>query len=305
MLSVQSKAHAVGPGIARYETRYEDLTQEGHVKLTALPAAVGRACFGQMWSQHPLSAVHRDGVLPILSRLVIECEPRAAKLLGPLEGRGWLSLAHERDANDDVQALFVNARADVWAMPRRGSTRDTQRHVRVGRVFGEHVFTRPLAPRSERKVLAFDVPGVPPVPVDRYTRKTLVQNLAVPVTARALEPEYAADVAPWAFGLTHTDGNQHVNSLVYVRLFEDAALRRLAALGRDLCVLARHVEVSYRKPCFAGEQLTCMLRAHATRDGDVVVGYLVDGDEPLDRARCAIRMQFSPSADTAAPLEAS
>jgi acyl-CoA thioesterase FadM len=295
MLSVQSGPDEVGPGVARFDTRYEDLTQDGHVKLTALPTALGRACFAELWPQHPLAQLAREGVRPILSRLAIEVEPAAARLLGAFEGRGVLRLAHERDAGDQVQAIFLNAEASVWATARRSREGEPKQQVRIGRVFGDHVFTRPHAERSKRKVLAFDVPGYPALPSLRYVRPRLDETVRVSAKARALEPEFSADIAPWAFGLTHTDGNRHVNSLVYVRLFEDAALRRLAALGRNIAVLARKVEINYRKPCFAGEQLCCMMQAYSTREGDVVVGYVAAVDEPLERARCAVRMQFSPA----------
>ncbi|HKP58259.1 MAG TPA: hypothetical protein VJV78_16140 [Polyangiales bacterium] len=312
MLTVQSAPDAVGPATARFETRYEDLTQDGHVKLTALPQALGRACFGQLWAEHPLSVLGRQGVQPILSRLSIEIEPVAARLMGSLEGRGGLTLAHERDAAEHVSAIFLNAHADVWALGKRkrrpeastpgvrsrgsalGVRDEVAKPVRVGRVFGEHVFTRPHAPRAERKVLAFAVPGYPELPSQRYQRPSFEQTVQLPDRARALEDAFTSDVMPWAFGLTHTDGNQHVNSLAYIKLFEDAALRRLASLGRPLHVLARGVEVHYRKPAFAGQQLQCVLRAFATRDGDGVVGYLAEPGAAIERAHCSLRMLFTP-----------
>ncbi|HKU37444.1 MAG TPA: hypothetical protein VJR89_04835 [Polyangiales bacterium] len=294
MLTVQSGPDVIGPSTARFETRYEDLTQDGHVKLTALPPAIGRACFGQLWAEHPLSGLGKLGVLPILSRLSIEIEPVAARLLGALEGRGGITLAHERNDADEVSALFLNAHADVWATARRSHAAEPRKQVRVGRVFGEHVFTRPHAPKDRRKVLAFEVPGYPALPTERYTRTPFSQTLHTPPKARALEPEFSPDVAPWVFGLTHSDGNQHVNSLAYIKLFEDAALRRLAKLGRPLHVLARSVQVFYRKPAFVGQQLQCTLQAYATRDGDGVVGYLAPPGAALERANCSIRMHFTP-----------
>jgi hypothetical protein len=305
MLSVQAGPDAVGPGIARFDTRYEDLTQDGHVKLTALQHALGRACFAELWPQHPLAGLAREGVWPILSRLALEVEPVPAKLLGGLEGRGSLRLVHERDTGDRVQALLVNAEASIWATPRRSRGDDPTKLVRVGRAFGDHVFTRPLAEKGSRKVLAFDVPGYPALPSTRYARPTLEQTLRVATKACALEPAFTPDVAPWVFGLTHTDGNQHVNSLVYIRLFEDAALRRLSELGRDARVLARSVEVNYRKPCFAGEALCCMMQAFTTRDGDAVVGYVAERDAPIARARCAVRMSFTKLTDASPDERAS
>lgn len=304
MLSVQPGPDEVGPGIARFDTRYEDLTQDGHAKLTALPAALGRACFAELWPRHPLAQVHQQGVRAILSRLEIEVEPAGARLLGAFEGRGHLRLAHERDADDQVRAIFLNAEASVWATARK--SRDGEpKQVRIGRVFGDHVFTRPHADPASRKVLAFDVPGYPALPSLRYARPNLDDTVRVSAKARELETDFTPDIAPWAFGLTHTDGNRHVNSLVYIRLFEDAALRRLAMLGRSTSVLARKVEIIYRKPCFAGDQLTCMLRAYATREGDVVVGYIAEPGELITRARCAVRMHFSRPSDASDAQHAS
>jgi acyl-CoA thioesterase FadM len=108
------------------------------------------------------------------------------------------------------------------------------------------------------------------------------------------------DPTPIAFGLAHTDSNQHVNSLVYPRLFEDAALRRFAALGKGKpAVLSRHVEAAFRKPCFAGETYAVALQAF-TLDGKLgAVGSFVSTDdarsaETLARARphCFVRMVF-------------
>jgi hypothetical protein len=295
MLAVDVAPDLGEVGTARFATRYEDLSQDGHVKLTVLAAALGRACFAQVWAKHPLSGIHRDGVLPILGRLVLEIEPLASRLLGTLEGRGRITLAHERDEHERVHALFLNTTADVFASPQRGhvsASGDPHKLVRVGRAFGEHIFTRPHAPKAERKVLGFNVPGYPAVPAERYKRPKLTQTIAVPDRARALEDAWAPDPCPWVFGMSHTDSNQHVNSLVYVRMFEDAAIRRFAQLGRNSAVLAHKVEIQYRKPCFAGEQLTCMLQAYESPAGDGVVGYLGSEGSPIERAHCAVRMQF-------------
>src|SRR5205823_12900006 len=50
--------------------------------------------------------------------------------------------------------------------------------------------------------------------------------------ARALD-EVAPDDFAETFGLVHTDSNHHVNSLVYIRLFEEAALRRFGKLRSE------------------------------------------------------------------------
>jgi hypothetical protein len=70
-----------------------------------------------------------------------------------------------------------------------------------------------------------------------------------------LEPVRRIDPVPITFGLVHTDSNMHVNSLVYLRMFEEAALRRLAQLGKGSAVLGRTLDIAYRKPCFAGQTM--------------------------------------------------
>lgn len=297
-------------GTARFSTRYEDLSQDGHIKLTVLAAALGRACFAEVWAHHPLSVLRTQGVVPILGRLVLEGEALSIRSHGALEGRGRLELAHERGDDGSVRALFLNAHADVWGTPKRNGSGGAANSaaisdgapnlIRIGRAFGEHIFTRPLAPKDQRKVLRFDVADYPAVPPELYARPKLAATLALPAGARALVPEFMTDATPWVFGLTHTDGNQHVNSLVYVRMFEDAALRHLAVLGRDLRVLARRIEVQYRKPCFAGEQLICKLRAYSEGSGDGVVAYIGPEGATPDQAHCAARLTFSPAIATSA-----
>src|SRR5258705_9749410 len=103
--------------------------------------------------------------------------------------------------------------------------------IEVGRCYVEHVFPKLFAPKAERKVLRLDVPGAPAVPATRHVWVPPAALLELPEGATALDAELVADPAPAAFGLMHSDSNQHVNSLVYPRLFEDAALRRLAVHG--------------------------------------------------------------------------
>jgi hypothetical protein len=83
--------------------------------------------------------------------------------------------------------------------------------------------------------------------------------------AEWLEPTEQRDVAPVAFGFSHTDSNQHVNSLVYPRLFGDAALRRFAALGADTKTLPVGLHIAFRKPFFAGDAAEIVLRAYRGR----------------------------------------
>jgi hypothetical protein len=119
--------------------------------------------------------------------------------------------------------------------------------------------------------------------------------------ATALEPEPRLDSVPFTFGLVHTDSNMHVNSLIYLRMFEEAALRRFVELGRGAKWLARHIDIAYRKPCFAGQTMRVSQQAflHERRLG--VVASLVPepaaavGEAPGSaRPHTYMRMMFEP-----------
>jgi hypothetical protein len=281
-------------GRVRFDLRYDDLTQHAHLKLTTLPNVLGRACFDQLWTRHPLFDTRKQGIVPILSRLVLESEPIAVSLSGPLEGRGRIELAHERDGAA-VSALFLNAYGELWAKPsrRERTLRSADRLVRVGRAFGEHVLTRPFGEPSERKVLSFDVPGQLAVPSAEHRRVRVDETASLPPGANALDPDFVVDEANWSFGLVHTDLNQHVNSIVYARMFEDAALRRCAwRLAPTSALLARKLELSYRKPCFAGQSLQCMVQCFELNGELGAIGYLAERGTPKERAHCSFRLQF-------------
>jgi hypothetical protein len=131
----------------------------------------------------------------------------------------------------------------------------------AGRVYAEHVLTRPFAPPEERRVMSLDFPGAPEVTAARPPSPALDVIASLPEGAKPLEPARRADPTPLVFGLMHTDSNKHVNSLVYLRVFEEAALRRFAALGQGLEVIGETIDIAYRKPCFAGQTMRVVEQA--------------------------------------------
>ncbi len=153
--------------------------------------------------------------------------------------------------------------------------------------------TRLFAPPAERKVLSLDVDGESRVPHARWTWRAPGEVLELPAGARWLDDAFAPDAADVVFGLHHTDSNQHVNSLVYPRLFQDAALRRFAQHRRDARLLARRIEIAYRKPCFAGDRVEIVMRAFAAGDELGAVGALVSASAPLERPHCTMQVRFS------------
>src|SRR5579859_289116 len=218
--------------------RYEDVSQDGRVMLLALPHTIGDVIWRKILAHHPLAKSGREGIVSILTRMIIDCSVGSASECGagpigvgkPLRADGRFQLAHTTDANETVDRLMLNMWCTAWAP--RGRTfgpppPGAGEPIAVGRVFAEHVLTRLFAPPAERKVLTLPS-GIPPV---RWQWRDHAAVLALPEGAAWLDEEFVADPAEMVFGLTHTDSNQHVNSLVYPRLFQEAALRRLAHKG--------------------------------------------------------------------------
>lgn len=270
--------------VASMALRYSDVTQDGRLSVLAVPHGTGPAIWGTLLADRPVSdAIAAQGVIPILSRQIVEGGEGPISVASPVELRGAYQLAHTVDAAGAVDRIVMSFWLDVHAPRGRTSGPPPDgagEPLRAGRCFVEHVFTRLFAPPEQRKVQRLDFPGVPPVPPDRYEWRPPEALLALPPGAEPLEPELRPDAARIAFGLDHSDSNQHVNSQVYPGLFIDAALRRLAELGRPTALLCRRIEIAYRKPCFAGDRVRVTLRAFTLGDAHGAALALVpDGAE--------------------------
>ena len=288
MLPPRPEVPAAQRGTGTYPVRFEDLTQDGRLRFDPIVTSIGAAIWVPILARHPLSAtLQASGVRAVFTRLAIEGTDARIDLGTPLTADGTYELAHERAADGGVARLYLNMWTDVWA-PRRG----TKERALVGRLFAEHVLTRPLAPPGERRVTT--VPGLD-VPTAHYAQPRLDDLLTLPSDAGGQGEDFAEaalslDATPCSFGLVHTDMNQHVNSLVYPRLFEDAALRRFAALGKSTTVLSRTLEIAFRKPFFAGQTARVALRTAVGGAGASAVGVFVDAsdvtsDAPLGSAK--------------------
>jgi hypothetical protein len=288
--SVPPEQHARG-GI---HLRYEDVSQSGHVVLAALPHAVVT-----VW-RHLARArmtAFGAGVVPILSRIVMEGGEGPVSVDAAAEAEGFYHLARTVGPDGAVDRLVLAMWARVIAPIGRThppQPPDAGRSVVAGRVFVEHVFTRPFAGAAERRVRALDLgDGRTFVPEPRYELRDPEALLSLPEGAAPLHAEPVLDDAPTVFGLDHTDSNQHVNSLVYPRLFLEAALRRLEALGRGAPRLARAGEIAFRKPCFAGDRARVATRAFTWDDRPGVTAVLAaEGDAADARPRCVARLLF-------------
>ncbi len=242
---------------ARVHLRYEDVCQDGRLLLEVLPNALGSAVWGAQLAKDSIAKTCMEqGVIPILTRFVIEGAPGPFGVMTPLGVVGRFALVQGDDR------VYLNMWADLTGpiartYPPQPDNAGTL--ASAGRIFGEHVFTRLFAPPGERRVKKLDVPGVPD-PLPAYAARSFASMLEVPEGVRAID-ELTPDDSPITFGLVHTDSNHHVNSLVYIRLFEEAALRRFAKLGKTSPLLARRLEIAYRKPCFAGDRVRMHVRA--------------------------------------------
>jgi hypothetical protein len=278
--------------------RFDDFCQDSRVQLVSVVQAAQPVVWGHLGSHPGLRALWGQGIIPVLSRLVIEAHPGAFAPLQPFTVSLAHEFAHAQNGSGEVDRLMIL----VWGelSGRRGSllapSSPESELARCGRFFAEVVFTRLFAPAAERKITRFDAPGVPALPERCHPPRATDALLALPDGADALEPELAAEPAAIVFGLCHTDGNQHVSSFAYPRLFEEAALRRLAALGVTAPGLAREVELAYRKPFVAGEEARLLLRTFKLGERYGAVGIIIrDRDVSLGgdaKPHCYLRLFF-------------
>jgi hypothetical protein len=249
-------------GVGRAPLRYEDVAEDGRIRLTSLAHFLGLALWRHaVADSESARTAARQGILPILTRLELEGGTGPHSVRRAVEARGCYQLAHTVDEAHQPNRILLNMWVTMTGPAGRthGPPPPNAGELLVaGRVFGEHVFTRPFAAPRERRVLA--LPGLDGVPPALCTWHRGEDLSALPAGATPLDDDLVADETPIVFGLTHSDANHHVNSLVYPILFEDAALRRLHARGQNTRVLARSMEIAYRKPCFAGEAYRIHLR---------------------------------------------
>jgi len=237
--------------------------------------------------------------VPILSRIVVHGDEAPTTVRRTLDGDARIGLAHSIDDAGNVERLFLNMWLDVYGPKGRshGPTPDgAGERDRLGRCFAEHVFTRPFGPPEARKVKKLELEGFPEIPPDRYDFRSGEELLVVPNGTISLDDTLVDDDVPIHFSIGHTDSNQHVNSLVYPRLFEEAALRRFGGRGRSSgSLLARRLELAYRKPCFAGDRVRIRLRAFEDASGMGACGTFVPDGGSATRPHAYARIYFSGS----------
>jgi hypothetical protein len=293
---------------ASHLPRYEDCNQDARLSVLAVPPALAT-----MWNaRHARSAAVRQargtGLISLLTRMTVTALDAPVRVHRPFEATTGFQLAHDRDASGAVSRLFLNVWATVRGRPHlppearapgasgsaagsaAGSAIDL---VLAGQAFTEHTYTRPFAPPDQRRVTSFaGVPGVPEVPELRYHQPAPASAADAPDGATWLD-QLAPDAVETQFLLDHSDANQHVNSMVYVRLFLDAVGRRLAAGGHPPRLRARAFDIAYRKPCFVGERVRAHIRMFGQGDQVGGAGFLAAAGEEA-RPRCYVRVLYGP-----------
>jgi len=275
--------------------RYEDVTQDGSLQLSVLSAGLGASVWAHLLADETSRRMHEGGQIPILSRLVLGAGEGPISVAAPLEVHGAYRLSHGRLPSGEVERIYV----EMWAEARapRGHTfappppADAET-ITCGRLYAEHVVTRLFAPKGERKVRHLDHPSLPPVPGPEIPIVAARSTFELPEGAAPVASELRRAVA---FSLAHTDSNQHVSSLAYLRLAEDAAALALRGYTGSPLSLAR-AELAYGKPSFAGDELSLVLRPfEATAAGKKSLGVVCAFTEPArapEDGRTFVRLVF-------------
>lgn len=249
--------------------RYEDVQQEGRLTLVGVPHALGELVWPAVMA-HPFTAQNTGtGVIPILSRMVIQVGGGPISALQPL----WGQAAWHRDAVRGPDGAPSRLQLMMWVdlYGQEGWTllppEPQAPRVLAGRIYAEHTFTRLFAGPGERRVTSLE--GWEPQGSWPERRP---EEVAPPSSSTRRHTRSVR------FGLLHTDPNSHVNSLVYPRIFEEAALHLRGSEQN-----ARLMEVMWRKPFFAGE--TTHIEQWITDEGQVHGCFLDDAGAPRARMR--------------------
>jgi hypothetical protein len=284
-------------GEAELGVRFEDICQDGRLRIDGVWPPLGRILWNEARIGRPFAELGKRGIWNVLARLVIRAEevpisPRRRAL-----SRVLYQFAHTVDERGEVNRVVMRNWLCTEAVPARSPADVTERRL-IARAHGLHVFTRPLAPADQRRVVSLEGTGLPRVPETRIDMPAAAELLQTPPGGAFLEAAPRPDTAPLVFGLSHTDLNQHVNFLTYPRCIEDAALRRFAELEPGRRLLARGLEIAYGKPCFAGGRMRVVLQAFELGDvRGVCAVFVPDAEfsgsarwEALGRAHCTARL---------------
>ncbi len=272
--------------------RYEDVTMDGRLQAIGAPAGLA-PLWRDVLVQH---AGHRNsiraGVVPILTRMTVRTFDAQVRIDRPFETTIGFELSHDRGDDGEVNRLHMNIWCELRGIAGRLGREASGELTPAGTVYNEYIYTRPLAPPDKRRVVTFEgIEGLPVIPEARYRAPAPATAGELPAGATWVD-ELAPDTSDYAFSLDQTDSNQHVNSLVYVRLFLEAVNRRIAAGGHPLRVRTNAFDVAYRKPSFAGDRVRAHLRLWRVGETLGAAGYVSGSDD--GKPRCYIRAALTP-----------
>src|SRR5262245_54117694 len=101
--------------------RYEDIAQDGRLVLDAIPHGLGEVMWAPLLAKHPMTReLGRSGVIPILTRMIVEGLEGPIAVRRAVDGFGAYQLAHTVDEKGDVNRLIMNLWVDVFG--KRGVT---------------------------------------------------------------------------------------------------------------------------------------------------------------------------------------
>ncbi len=277
------------------ELHYDDVAQDGRLGILGTAPIIGWLWRDLITHLPGAREMQGRGQIPVLTRLIVNTSEAPARVDQAIAADGGFYLAR----NSAGSHLFLNIGATLFAkggrlLPLSGPGPE----FAVASIFAEHTFTNIFGGPGQRGVTRLNAPGFPEVPSDIYDTTAPALVGEVPADAATLAP-LTQDDAYFIAGLDHTDSNQHVNSLVYVRWFIDAALRRMAAVGQNKPMrYARALEIAYRKPCFAGDRISARVALFTPTpvagDDAAVIGaagalYRNDDDKPCAYVRIVLR----------------
>jgi len=258
---------------------------DGRLIPLAMPPAMS-GLWREVLVHHPgASNALRQGILPILTRLVMTSSDTPIRLDREVATLAGFELAHDPDAGKVFMLVWAELRGAAGKLSRTSG--DAGELVVAGTLFAEHTFTRITAPPGQRAVTSLDVDGYPRIPEARYVAQPAADSEALPPGARWLD-EPAPDDADYVFTLDQSDSNQHVNSLAYVRVFMSAVNRRLAAHGHVGKLRSTAIDIAYRKPCFPGDRVRAVLRLYEQGEALGLAGHIAGADDK--KPRCHVRV---------------
>jgi hypothetical protein len=258
---------------AEVRPRYEDVAQNGCLRVEATQFCMGEAVWRPSLGPHAAMRIMRDsGIVPILRRFVVSAGDAPISVHQPLAVHGaWGFAAAEGRFVLEMRVDVSGLRGDSFGRPvdRAGE------RAEVAQIYGEHVLTRLFAPPGERRVSEL------PEGLGIGAERKWVDDDALLAIDGDVDDACRERIV--LFGLAHTDSNQHVNSLVYPRLFEELAIEA----WNDGELLLRDLHIAWRKPCFAGERVRFAVRKATSGERRGVIG-TVSGDD--GRTRCTAQL---------------